>query len=540
MADDASEPAPERAAPERAAPERAAPEQWAVRASVVFALLLAIGYGLLAGGSLDFCLDDAWIHLAYAESLRLGDGLSYNPGDRETGFSSPLWVVLLAAWPSGSNPVIAVKLLGALLHAATAGLAATLALELGRARASLGDPSDAARLWRRSGPVPLASITGFAGLLTATSPTLLQSASSGMEVSLTAVLLLAGVLASVREQWLIASIAAALAELARPEALAFIGVFALILALARRQPRALLPILAAALALAAWVGYCLAVSGWPWPNTAYVKVGEPELAGGIAYLQVQVLPEQPWLIGLGGVVLIAAALVADLAPDRDAVRRFDLLALLAGWLLALLATAFSRPLDPDVLFYQSRYFAIFAALPPIAVALGLARLHRVVALICLVPIVVITGIALPRTHALQRSQERGIALLHDGPAGFVARELPADAVIAVEGAGAMRHHTPRSMTILDVMGLNFAAIAHAPDDAEKACVLVRAAPGWFVLPEHIAAPLSRVFVFRPLESFVDPRNAQVAEPHELRVWLLAVEGVRDPWRERCAASPSSD
>src|ERR1700755_404930 len=74
---------------------------------------------MLVGGH-DFCLDDAWIHLAYAKSLRLGDGLSYNPGDWETGFSSPLWVFFLAALPWGSSPVVAVKLFGGLCHAALA------------------------------------------------------------------------------------------------------------------------------------------------------------------------------------------------------------------------------------------------------------------------------------------------------------------------------------------------------------------------------------------------------------------------------------
>jgi hypothetical protein len=517
------------------APRRPAPEVWAVRASVLFGLLLAIGYGLVGGGERDFCLDDAWIHLAYAKSLRLGEGLSYNPGDSETGFSSPLWVVVLAAWPSGANPVVAVKLLGALLHGASAGLAAMLALELGRARASLGDPEDAKRLWRRSGPVPLASIAGFAGLLTATSPTLLQGASSGMEVSLTAVLLLACVLGCVREQWLIAAITAALATLARPEALAFVVAFAGMLALTRR-PRASLVALGAGLGLAAWVGYCWIVSGWPWPNTAYVKVDASDLDGGLAYLRAQVLPDQPWLTGLGGVPLIAAALAADLAPDRDAVRRSELLALLVAWLLAMLATALSRPLDPDILFYHGRYFTIFAAIPLVVVALGLARLHRMLALLAMLPIVVITSIDLPRVHALQRDQERAVTLLHSDPANYVSRELPADAVIAVEGAGAMRHHTPRSMRIVDVLGLNHSAIAHAPTDADKACVLVRETPGWFVLPDPLVPALSQVFVFRPVESFVDPRWAQVEEPYELRVWLLAVEGVHPRWAQRCASS----
>ena len=91
------------------------------------------------------------------------------------------------------------------------------------------------------------------------------------------------------------------------------------------------------------------------------------------------------------------------------------------------------------------------------------------------------------------------------------------------------------MTIVDVIGLNDAAIAHAVDDNAKACELVARAPGYFVLPDHIAAPLSRVFALRPIEQFVDPRWAQVEEPHEVRVLLLAVEGVQPKWAERCAA-----
>lgn len=511
-------------------------EAWLVRASVILGLVIACAYALLEGGSLDFCLDDAWIHLAYAKSLRGGEGLSYNPGDRETGFSSPLWVALLAAWPPGANPVVAVKLLGALLHAACVGLVVALALELGRTRASLDEPPPQAglrALWRRSGPIPLAAVAGFAGLLCATSPTLLQGASSGMEVSLAAALLLACVLACVREQWLLAALAAALAELARPEALAFVGVFALLLALGRKQPRALLPIGAALLALLTWVAYCWVVSGWPWPNTAYVKVEQASLASALDYLQVQVLPEQPWLIALAGVLLLAAALASDLAPAPGQPRRFELLALLAAWVLALLATALSRPLDVDILFYQSRYFAIFAALPLPVIALGLARVHRFAAALSALAIVALGALALPRGFALQREQERGVALLHTSAAHYVARELPGDAIVAVEGAGAQRYFTPRTMTIVDIIGLNHAAIAHAANDNAKACELVRAQPGYFVLPAHIAAALTQVFELRPLERFVDPRWAQVVEPHEVAVWVLAVEAVREPWASAC-------
>jgi hypothetical protein len=511
----------------------ARPELWAPRISVAVALLLALAHAFAAPGVGEFCLDDAWIRLAYAKSLRLGDGLSYNPGDWETGFSSPLWVLLLAAWPTEPEPVIAVKLLGALLHAATAGLASAIALDLVSARASLARP------------LPAMSVALLAGILCATSPSSLQSASSGMETALTAALLLACVRASLREQWLLAGVLGFAVELARPEALACLLGFGVVLSLARRKPSPMIPALGAALALGSWMLYCLVVSGWPWPNTAYVEstVG-PQAGSGLDYLFSQVLRWEPWVAGVGGLGLILAALWTELSGrgvlERDPVivgeRRFELLALLAGYLAGMLGVALTRPLEPGILFDQARYFAIFAALPPIVIALGVARTHRMLSLVLVIPIALLTGLAIPTTARIQRAQERGVALLHGDPARYVARELPSDAVIAVEGAGSMRYRTPRSMTILDVIGLNFAAIAHAADDDARACVLVERAPGYMVLPDSTAAALGEVFELKVLAEFVDPEWAQIEEPREVRVLLLEVVEVRPRWAERCSAT----
>lgn len=540
--------------PER---EPEAREVWAPRACAVIGLLLALVYLFVPdAGPGDFCVDDAWIHLAYAKSLRLGDGLSYNPGDWETGFSSPLWVVLLAAWPTEPDPVVSVKLLGALLHGCVAGLSSALALELARRRATL------------ERPVPVLSIALLAGILAATAPTLLQSAGSGMEIGLTATLLLATVLASVREQWLLAAILAFLAQLARPEALFFLGTFAALSAVLpqppatstaaggdappwRRRALALSPAVGAAAAMVVWILYCQVVSGYPWPNTAYVKadLGDASLGGGLDYLGAQVLPWQPWVIGLGGgMALIAAALWTDLSGrgvlEREAegqpaskpeavTRHWQLLALLLAWAAGLIATAASRPLDPGILFYQSRYFAIFAALPPVLIALGVARTHKLLVVALLLPVAVFTGLQVTEVRALQRAQERGVALLHGDPAQQLREQLPPDAVIAVEGAGTARYRTPRTMTIVDIIGLNDAEVAHADGDADKACVIARRRPDAFVLPDHIAAALSKVFVLRPLAEFEDARWAQIEEPREVRVLLLAVDGVHPHWAARC-------
>lgn len=521
-------------------------EQWGPRISVLVGLLFACLFAFSGAGVDEFCLDDAWIHLAYAKSLRLGDGLSYNPGDWETGFSSPLWVLLLAAWPTGPEPVVSVKLLGALLHAGTAGLAAAIALDLASARASV------------ERPLPVLSISLLAGCLCATAPTLLQAASSGMEVPLATCVLLACLHASLREQWLLAGVLGFAAALARPELLACVlgfvivaGLGRMLFAVPRPRPSSLLasasPLLGAALGLGAWIVYCWIVSGWPWPNTAYVKVDVASPSAGLDYLAAQVLPWQPWFAGLGGLALIVAALFTELSgrgvlephvsstTDTQPPRHWQLSALLSAWLVGMLATALSRPLDPEILFYQARYFAVFAAIPPIVIALGVARTHRVLSLVLILPIALLTGLQITAANELARAQERGVALLHGDPARYVTRELPVDAVIAVEGAGAMRYRTPRSMTIVDIIGLNDAGIAHAPDDSSKACMLVQRAPHYMVLPDHIAANLAKVFELRVVTRFTDPAWAQIEQPRAVEVLLLEVVSTRPHWRERCAS-----
>src|SRR5688572_16556515 len=73
----------------------------AIWCALVAACLSAL---MMSATGAEFMLDDAYIHLSYAKSIRLGDGLSYNPGDWETGFSSPLWVFVLSVWPIPLQP----------------------------------------------------------------------------------------------------------------------------------------------------------------------------------------------------------------------------------------------------------------------------------------------------------------------------------------------------------------------------------------------------------------------------------------------------
>lgn len=488
--------------------------------------LAAMGLAALSlvgpGAGIDFPIDDAWIHLAYAKSLRLGEGLSYNPGDWETGFSSPLWVAVLAAWPMPRDPVVAVKLLGALLHGATAWLGTTLAGDIARRRATVETPQ------------PVLALSLLAGILCATSPTLLQAATSGMEVPLTATCLLGTFVAIGRGHPIGAGLLGFASVLARPESLLCIAPAGLALAWFSRKD---VPVLRAAgtaaavgagTAMATWSIYCLAVSGYPFPNTQYIK-GAGGGLGGLAYVSAEVLPYQPWLVSLTGVVVVALALRADLRA-----RRATLGALLGAYVLTLVAIAVSRPLHPGLLFYEARYFAPFAALPVVVFPFGLLGLRRWLAVVLLLPVVAATGLLGQQLDGQRRAQERGTHRLHTGAARYVAESLPADAVVAVEGAGAQRFFTPRTMTVVDLVGLNDGEAAHLHFDRRgKLCHFVRRAPTHIAIPAEWAPQYAETFAMKPIATFDEPNYAQTEPPRPMRVVVAEITAINPVWTERC-------
>jgi hypothetical protein len=502
-------------------------EGWAPVVAAVVALLIA---GLMALEPRDFALDDAWIHLAYARSLSLGEGLSYNPGDWETGFSSPLYVLVLAMWPIPAHPgdpVVSVLALGALLHAITAALAGWLALRLGRERASVEHP------------LPLWSITLLAGVLVATTPTVVQGAVSGMEVALASAVLLGCIACAVVGSSAPAAALGVLAVLARPEALPFLLVFGSMAWLWRRRngepaPRRRAPLWAAVGAcfgLATWVIHTLTVSGHLWPNTQYVK-GRGGGLSGLTYLTQEVLPWQPWIVGLTGVVLVALGLRRDAAE-----RRCELACIVAAAAATWLAIALTRPLHPGVQFYESRYFTPFAPLFVLVLPFGLRGLGRWVGTALVLPVAVLTGLQLDQVRAIGRGHAEDTRALHTTVARWVATNLPPDAVVAAEGAGALRYWTPRTMTIVDLVGLNDREAAHLHHDRiAKLCHFVRRTPTHMVIPADWVPLFAGTFMLEPLEKFHHDVYTQVLPPRPMRVVVFEITGVHPTWAEGCSAS----
>jgi hypothetical protein len=471
----------------------------------VVVALFALGAALfMSFGSSNFCLDDAWIHLAYAKSLRLGDGFSYNPGDLETGFSSPLWAGLIALTPFERDPILAVKLLGALCHAVLAWGAARLALQLSAA----DDP-------RSSG--------WLAGALTACDPLLVFAAGSGMEVSLTAALAIwtAVIVTKPRdalERTGAASLAGAFALgmaclWARPETLFLLGPLCALFWSRSRRVVTLAPLAGAVFALCLWVLYCQLVSGHPWPNTYYAK-RHAETLQGLLYFGVRVLTAQAWAVGLTGLGLVVLAFVRS-GPAR---------ALALAWVCAVLAIAASREILMGALFYCTRYFAIFGAVPIVLAASQLPARRWAQALVAL-PIALATLLLLPQARALQRAQESDIATQHTEPAQFLARTLPAGARVAVEGAGATRFFLPRSVRVIDVVGLNYALAVHARTTGERLCSVLHARPTHLLLPDGFMSFFGQALSLETLHVFIDEYSAITVRSSVHRIVAARVRGV---------------
>ncbi len=446
----------------------------------------------------DFALDDAWIHLAYVKSLQLGQGWSYNPGDHEAGCSSPLWVLLLWAWPTAGATVARVFALAILLHAATAWAAAALVLAIARRVAS---PQQ---------PLPLRSILALGGALVASAPLSLHGVGSGMEVALASALALGTLWATIDGRVRTAALLGAAGLLTRPELGAMTGTVAVaaVALRARVEPQqrraAIAAAAGAAVAALSWCAWLLATVGQPLPNAFYVKGRGGSLAG-LGYVAEQVLPWQPWLVGLGGLVLAAAALRREWQQGRAALAMVALAAV-----TATVAVAWTRPLHEGVQFFEARYFAPLLAPLPVVVAFGLGALPRWGAALAVVPVTLLVGLQGRDTLVRVRDASDDTLVLHTGAARYVADALPRDAVVAVEGAGALRWGTPRTMTIVDLVGLNDHRGARLHFDRRaKACHWIARAPTHAVVPLHWLPILGELFPLRPLARLDDPSYTQV-------------------------------
>lgn len=495
-------------------------------------------------------LDDAWIHQVYARSIASGQPFRYNPGESETGATSPLWAILLApAHLLRIPPVAACKALGILCAAAAATAGFSLAARLGGRAAGLA----------------------FAAL-----PLLLPyfafASVSGTEVPLFVFLILLAMTLALAGHWRAAGLATGLGILARPEGYLFLALLVVARAAtsdgnARWTARSLLvaearTVLPAATVLAPWLVYCLAVSGRPLPSTFYVKAA---WFGFFNLRQMQrigaFLLAQPFagaafgshaLAGLGATLGGSLVVLGWWRLSRVSRAAFLLVGLFSPLYLYALSTevALPRVTAPDrtgsvLSFYSARYLLPAAPTLLLCWLLGFAEIHRhlgrrlaswrsparVAARLGLAcTILVLPAISGIRQHASLRGVYswncQNIECQQVAAARWVAANLPPTAVVGTSDAGALRYFGGRR--IVDLFGLNshrwlsllrsLRRIPPASADAERLADRFwhDARPDYLAITSHTHGALLAGRRFRTLAIFPLEKNT-ICDEDTLRI-----------------------
>jgi hypothetical protein len=440
----------------------------------IHAILLALGVVVTvffltsrsAGGDWAWTqlpLDDDWIHLAYADNLVEHGGFHYNPGEPEAGMSSPLWVVMLAGvLATGIGPVAAAKGLSIALGLAVPSLTYRLARELG------------------VGKVPAVAVGAYAAI----DPNLAFARVSGMEVALTAVLLLLGLVAALRRRYLALGLCCGLMIVTRPE----LSVAIVLLAgavffehyLGRDEAaapgidrqdasvaaRLLVPVL---LLGSLWALHNYTVNGTALPNTYFVKhdyglgLLEPENLVAIfrGYFQHTAL--------LGGVWAIAVVGLGVYAVTRQFrwTRVPELAVTLVPWALVLAVSTSVRLRPAYWNFGQRRYLDFLLPVLVVMAVYGFTLLLRAierlwgrrgvrtawsVAMLLAVLVGVRAGIRLPEMASEYSWSCENIARANVEIGTWIAENTPSDALVAVSDAGAQAYYDERYT--IDLLGLN--------------------------------------------------------------------------------------
>jgi hypothetical protein len=213
-------------------------------------------------------LDDAFIYFRYAQNLAEGHGLVYNLGERVEGLTNLLWTLLLAG---GIRLGFEAPETAHVLDLA-AGVAALLAA---CAFARVGLPSS--RAW----------IAGLAPALLLAGASFTYWSTAGLGTTFFVAFVTGALAAQASGRMGLATLAALLATLTRPEgALTAAVIFGFHLAWHHREGwRAWRQPALYALGVLLLTGFRLAYYGSPVPNTFYAKVGGIPLQQGVRYLQ---------------------------------------------------------------------------------------------------------------------------------------------------------------------------------------------------------------------------------------------------------------
>lgn len=266
-------------------------------------ILLALVFGAILIRTA-WISDDAAITLRTVLNVTHGFGLTYNVGERVQTFTHPLWALWLTA----------VYVIVANIYTAT--FIASIAMSVVAFWLAL---SRSASAWQAA----------IVAVVLVFSRAFVDYSTSGLENPLTCVLLAAAALAWIRfedrpaRRVTVLALLASLLYLTRPDAVVLVT--PLVLAACWRQPMATIArgLVIGALPAAAWTLFAIVYYGFPFPNTAYAKLGmhipRTELwRQGVLYL-VDSLDRDPLTL-----VMIAFTIVVGLSQRRLVARAWAL------------------------------------------------------------------------------------------------------------------------------------------------------------------------------------------------------------------------
>lgn len=230
-------------------------QPWGARLPLFFLPAILILFYFTASQHFSYTPDDTYIYLQVARNVANGEGVSFNPGEPTYAVTGPLWMFLVAAGGKlGIDYAIAAKALDLFAASMSILLFYFLAYEMIRESmvALLATLSFSVNIW------------------------LVRWAGTGMETSIATLLFIAAFLFTMRNEYLLATVLAALLTLVRPEAAIVIGVIIIDMFLnsvdRRRARKSAAMILGVFLTLLVpWNLYAWLTFGTIVPNTAAAK-----------------------------------------------------------------------------------------------------------------------------------------------------------------------------------------------------------------------------------------------------------------------------
>ena len=217
--------------------------------------VVVVMFYFTASGHFGYTPDDTFIYLQFAKNIIHGNGVAFNAGEATYGFTSPLWLFIVALGGSfGIDLPVAAKAVDLLMASGAVILFCVAAYELIRDMV----------------------VAMLATLVFSLNIWLLRWAGSGMETSFSVLMILASFLFCLRNEYLLSVIMAALLALVRPEAALFVAFIAADIFVNSHDKHSALR-LSAKLAvvygaiIAPWLIYAYATFGTVIPNTALAK-----------------------------------------------------------------------------------------------------------------------------------------------------------------------------------------------------------------------------------------------------------------------------